>query len=174
MSDEVMSGQARGDATLAAIEQVYRRDLERFLRVAAALLGDRDAARDAVQEGFAHAVARRDTYSGRGPLEAWVWRVVVNRARNYRRDRGAPTAPLERELVDVAATNGARETGALRAALAALPERQRLVVFLHYFADLDYPTIAGALDIRQGTVAATLNAARTNLRRALEQEVPQQ
>jgi RNA polymerase sigma factor (sigma-70 family) len=55
--------------------------------------------------------------------------------------------------------------------LAALPERQRLVVFLRYFADLEYREIATALGIETGTVSATLHAAHANLRRALE-EVP--
>lgn len=161
------------DSTLAAIEQSYRHDLERFLRVAAALLGDREAARDAVQEGFAHAVARRETYSGRGSLEGWLWHVIVNRVRNYRRDQRPTTPQLPFDDARVAAPNGASETSALRAELAALPERQRLVVFLYYFADLDYASIAAALDIREGTVAATLNAARASLRRALlQEEVP--
>jgi RNA polymerase sigma-70 factor, ECF subfamily len=159
------------DSTLDAIEQVYRRDLERFLRVAAAILGDRDPARDAVQEGFAQAVAKRASYSGRGSLEAWLWRVVVNRVRNYRRDERSAVAGCELQEVGVLPSNGAAETTGLRAALAALPERQRLVVFLHYFADLDYASIAATLEIRQGTVAATLNAARANLRRALAEEV---
>jgi sigma-70-like protein len=43
--------------------------------------------------------------------------------------------------------------------VAELPERQRLVVFLRYFADLDHARIAEALEIRPGTVAATLHAA---------------
>jgi DNA-directed RNA polymerase specialized sigma24 family protein len=51
-----------------------------------------------------------------------------------------------------------------------LPERQRLVLFLRYYADLDYHTIATALEIADGTVAATLNAAHTTLRKQLEVE----
>jgi RNA polymerase sigma factor (sigma-70 family) len=55
------------------------------------------------------------------------------------------------------------------AALALLPERQRVVLFLRYYADLDYRTIGDTLGIATGTVAATLNAARTALRRRLEE-----
>ena len=40
------------------------------------------------------------------------------------------------------------------------PQRQREIVFLHYYADLDYASIAEALEISPGTVGATLNAAR--------------
>ena len=53
--------------------------------------------------------------------------------------------------------------------MAALPERQRLVVFLRYFADLDYREIAEALDVKVGTVSATLHAAHAALRSALSE-----
>jgi len=48
--------------------------------------------------------------------------------------------------------------------VAALPERQRLMVFLRYYADLDYRAIATALGVKTGTVSATLNAAHAALR----------
>jgi RNA polymerase sigma factor (sigma-70 family) len=51
--------------------------------------------------------------------------------------------------------------------LAALPERQRTVVFLRYFADLGYRTIAETLDVEVGTVSATLHAAHTVCARQL-------
>ena len=53
--------------------------------------------------------------------------------------------------------------------LDLLTERQREIVFLHYYADLDYAAIAEALAISPGTVGATLNAARNTLRSALEE-----
>jgi RNA polymerase sigma-70 factor, ECF subfamily len=150
-------------ATLAEIEELYRNDLDRFVRVATAILGDREAARDAVQDGFAVAVRKRRLYSRRGPVAGWVWQVVVNTARNAKR-RERPLL----ELQDVpSSSNGTSEGGRLRAALAALPERQRLVVFLHYYADLDYRTIATVLGIQEGTVGATLTAARAALKNAL-------
>jgi RNA polymerase sigma-70 factor, ECF subfamily len=149
-------------ADLEELEELYRRDLDRFVRVATAILGDREAARDAVQDGFAVAVRKRKSYSSRGPLAAWVWKVVVNTARNAKR-RERPSL----ELGEVASSNGTSEVGRLRIALAGLPERQRLVIFLHYYADLDYRTIADALGISEGTVGATLSAARAALRSSL-------
>jgi DNA-directed RNA polymerase specialized sigma24 family protein len=49
----------------------------------------------------------------------------------------------------------------------ALPERQRLALFLRYYADLDYEAIADALGVKAGTIAATLHAAHAALRREL-------
>ena len=47
--------------------------------------------------------------------------------------------------------------------IATLPERQRLVVFLRYYADLDYRTIADALEIEVGSVSATLVARKRSV-----------
>lgn len=157
-------------ASLEEIEELYRSDLDRFLRVAAAILGDREAARDAVHERFAVAVRKRGSYSGRGLVAAWVWQVVVNTVRNYKRGRDQTALELRDDL-SAARGNGDVDSGRLQAALLALPERQRLVVFLRYYADLDYSTIAAALGIQEATVGATLTAARATLRNSLT-EVP--
>jgi DNA-directed RNA polymerase specialized sigma24 family protein len=50
-----------------------------------------------------------------------------------------------------------------------MPDRQRLVLFFRYYADLDYQAIAATLGITPGTVGATLNAAHAALRRSLEE-----
>ena len=162
--------EASEGASLAEIELVYRRRLAEFRRVAAAIVGSREAGRDAVHEGFAIAVRKRKTFRGEGPLEAWLWRVVVNTARGQLRKRTeTPTA------YTAATSNGTPEDDSdayVRAALALMPERQRLVLFLRYYADLDYRTIADALDIAPGTVGVTLSTARERLR-GLLQEIPQ-
>jgi RNA polymerase sigma-70 factor, ECF subfamily len=145
----------------AEIELLYRNRLGRFVRVARAITGDRELALEAVQEGFADALRNARQWDGRGPLEGWVWRCVVNRARKTRR---RPSASPRAE----ADTGSERPDDlALRARLAALPERQRLCVFLRYFADLEYHEIARVLEIEVGTVSATLHAAHTALRNDL-------
>ena len=112
---------------------MYRDRYQAFLRVASAITGDVELGHDAVQEGFAGAVRSRRSYRGRGSLEAWIWRAVVNAARD--RSRVRPEVPLRIEHAASEASSG--EPGALRSAIARLPERQRLAVFLRYFADLD-------------------------------------
>jgi DNA-directed RNA polymerase specialized sigma24 family protein len=65
-------------ATLDQLEAVYRSRLTEFRRVAAAIVADVDRGRDAVQEAFVTAVRRRSTFRGDGPLEAWLWRIVLS------------------------------------------------------------------------------------------------
>jgi RNA polymerase sigma factor (sigma-70 family) len=155
----------RGGASLDELEALYRTRFEAFARVAASVTGDPERALDAVQEGFAAAVRKRGSFRADGPLEAWVWRIVLNAARSDVR-RAAPGPERDQQVV----TNGHPEGDAeLRLALARLPERQRTAVFLRYYADLDYAAIGVALGIADGTVAATLNAAHTTLRTRLEE-----
>lgn len=150
-------------ATAREIEDVYRRDFERFLRVAWSLVSDEEAAYDVVQDAFARALRHRRRFDRRGPLEAWIWRTVVNAART-RRPRVEPVAPASSN-----GGGGPHESTRLGALVAALPERQRLAVFLRYYADLDYATVAEVMDVSSGTVGATLNAARESLRRQLRE-----
>lgn len=145
------------------IESLYRADFRRFERVARAIARDREAGAEAVQDGFADALRHAGQWTGRGSLEGWVWRCVVNRARKAR-PRRLPELPTDEVM-----TNGHDEHTELGVRLAALPERQRLVVFLRYFADLEYREIAAALGIETGTVSATLHAAHASLRAGYEE-----
>lgn len=153
-------------ATLEEIEVLYRNRGGDFRRLAAALVHDRERAVDVVQEAFAAAVRRRDSYRRDGPLDAWVCRIVVNLARNEVARR-----PRELPYAEPVGSNGDRSgpDADLDVALAALTDRQRLVVFLRYYADLDYRAIADTLDISAGTVAATLSCAHAALRRQLQE-----
>lgn len=69
------------------LEELYRAERPQFYRAAAAIAGDPALGEDAVQEAFAKAVRKRRSFRGRGSLEAWVWRIVVNTARDARRRR---------------------------------------------------------------------------------------
>ena len=156
------------DASVSALEQLYRSRYRRFLRVALAVTGSREAAADAVQEAFARALRHRHEFRGEGSLDAWVWRTVLNVALTQRRTGGRETATDTLEEL-AAPTNGhASESAEVRAAVAALPERQRHALFLRHYADLSYDEIADVLGVARGTVAATLHAAHDAVRRAME------
>lgn len=159
---------ARSQPLTGELEGVYRRRYRQFLRVALAILGDEATAHDAVQDGFAQALHEQSSFRGEGPLEAWVWRMVVNASLAARRRRVARQEASE--AADVASANGhAADESGVRAWVAALPERQRLAVYLRYYADLDYRSIADALGVEVGTVSASLSSAHQALRRSLEE-----
>jgi RNA polymerase sigma-70 factor (ECF subfamily) len=167
-----MAEMAFRGATVEALESIYRAGLPRFVRAATAIVGDEAAGRDAVQEAFVKAVRKRSSFKGEAALEAWVWRIVINEALALRRAHVSELALDSETATTPPSTNGApRGDAAVRAWVASLPERQRLVVFLRYFADLDYRSIASALEVEVGTVSATLSSAHAALRRSYEEAV---
>jgi RNA polymerase sigma-70 factor (ECF subfamily) len=129
----------------------------------AAIAGDEDSGADAVHDAFVRAVRKRRSYRGDGPLEAWVWRMVVNAAKK----RKTRAAHIETREAVAAQENGFGDP--VRSLVASLPERQRLTLFLRYYADLDYESIAATLGVTTGTVGATLNAAHAALRGSLKE-----
>ena len=163
--DDRAGGAPLVGATRDAIEAIYRRSYPDFLRVATAITADEAEAADAVQDAFASALRSRRGYRGSGSLDAWLWRVVVNAARKRRAAR-----PNVSDASAGEPAGGSDDPGdeSVRALVAALPERQRLVLFLRYYADLDYRAIGRVLGIRSGTVGATLSAAHQALRAHLE------
>jgi RNA polymerase sigma factor (sigma-70 family) len=154
-------------ATPAQLEGLYRERFTDFVAVAAAICRDPEGGRDAVQSAFVSALRNRRSFRGDSPLEGWVWRIVVNEAKRATRRASIPDAPSDNG-------NGHQPDDPLgiRTWIAALPERQREAVFLRYFADLDYRTIAAALEIEVGTVSATLGAAHRSLRKNLQEVLP--
>ena len=157
----------RPGASLREIETLYTSRFRDYASLATAILKDRDAGRDAVQEAFAKAVRARSSFRSDGSLDAWLWRTVVNTALDEQRRRAQDVARLTSWAPP--SSNGHQPDRDVAAAISGLPERQRLVLFLRYYADLDYAAIAEVLDVAAGTVAATLNAAHKAVRRRLEE-----
>lgn len=153
-------------ASLEDIEALYRSRLTAYSRVAAAVAGGEAAGADAVHEAFVKAVRNRRRFRGTGSLEAWLWRIVLNEAKKTRRAERPAT------LAEEAVSSNGYEPGELAALVALLPQRQRLMLFLRYYADLDYRAIAAAMDVAPGTVAAGLHAAHARLKEQLQEVQP--
>jgi RNA polymerase sigma factor (sigma-70 family) len=110
-------------------------------------------------------MADRPERRARGTLVAGVGRNDLTAARAPR-----PRVEIEQPTEESRAADlDDPDPHGVHAWVSRLPERERLVVFLRYFADLDYRGIAGALGIEVGTVSATLHSAHASLRRSLEE-----
>jgi RNA polymerase sigma-70 factor (ECF subfamily) len=149
-----------------ALERLYRARYTRFRDGLATVTGSYDTAHDVVQDAFAHALTRRNSFRGDGSLEGWVWRIAFRLALR-RRSEPAEGWLVETIVADV--VDPARDPQ-LTEALRTLPPRKRLLVFLHYFADLPYAEIARICGISEGTVGATLAQARSALRQVVDLE----
>jgi RNA polymerase sigma-70 factor (ECF subfamily) len=153
------------DRRVREIERVYRSRYVSFRNALATVSGGREAARDVVQDAFAEALRKRETFRGEGPLEAWIWRIALRIA--FAR-RGTESSLPSVDVGEPALPDGELDPQ-LADALRRLSPRRRLVVFLRYFGDLSYAQIAEVCGISEGTVAATLAQAHDELLHTLEE-----
>ena len=134
-------------------------------RLAARLVGstDRD---DLLQEALSRAWRRWETYDPeRGSPQSWLLAIVADRARRTR--RGRRWLPLWSDRAEIVAPEGEVD---LERAIRGLPKRQRMAVELHYFVGLTTVETGSVMSCAEGTVKSALHDARSNLRRALEQQ----
>jgi RNA polymerase sigma-70 factor (ECF subfamily) len=147
------------------------------------LLHDRDLAADVSNRAFYRAYEHLASFDDSRPLRPWLIRIATHEAlnalRSERREAAhtitGEDAATVLELVgggpDPAEVLRRHESGAaIRAAVERLPEAQRVVVVLRYFADLSYADIAEVTQQTVSNVGVILLRARERLRRELETE----
>jgi len=136
-----------------------------LLRFAYVLTGDRGLAEDLVQEALVKVYRRWDRVWAADQPEAYVRRIVVNEATNWRRRRrnSETPAPVPEGVVGDGVETLAERDLVMRA-LGRLPSRQRAVLALRFYEDLSEAQIAEVLGCAPGTVRSLTNRALTALR----------
>ena len=148
------------------------------------LLGDHNEALDLSQEVFLRVFRTIQTFRGHSSLRTWIYRIVVNQARNrqrwWRRRHRAQQVSLDEHIQNHGdlpeQTNGAAPDTLLnrkelaeqiRVALEDLPFEQRTALVLREIDGLSYEEIGYSLGIAVGTVKSRLARAREALRARL-------
>jgi RNA polymerase sigma-70 factor (ECF subfamily) len=140
--------------------------IPRLRRYARALVGDRAAADDLVQDTLERAWAKLHLYRRGTDLRAWLFTVMHNVHVNKVRATRA-TDPLEDEMPELAqrASQGdALMVRDLDRSISHLPAEQRSVLLLVTLEDMSYDEVARTLGIPIGTVMSRLSRAREKLR----------
>jgi RNA polymerase sigma-70 factor (ECF subfamily) len=166
---ELIAAHCAGDRD--AFGELFRRHRDRMWAVAVRTCGDREMAADAVQDGFLAAFRRADSFRGEAAVTTWLHRIVVNACLDRLRRR-RPTTPLpEYDSLDVADRrddHGATESALdVRAALARLPEGQRLALVLVDMHGLGVAEAAEVLGVAEGTVKSRCARGRATLAEVL-------
>jgi len=150
--------------------EFYRRAKNECLTAVLVSVGDRDTAQELVAEVFSRAWASWRTVSRHPAPKAWVIRTALNAnvSRWRRRRREVPLSEVAL-VADLALPDTADSSvePQIMAALLRLPARQREVVALRLFLDLDTERTAEVLRIAPGTVQAHLGRAIAALRHDL-------
>ena len=155
----------------ARYEAIVRRSSERLVQMLDVVFLDRELAADAAQEAYVQLYLRWNEVGGSPEPEAWLYRVAVNRCKDYRRRLARATKLLRRLVAAAPPQTGAgswEPADDFLAIVRRLPTRQRVAVALFYQADMSIHEISRTMGISEGTVNSHLNRARRTLKGMLE------
>lgn len=146
--------------------EFFQASWERCLRAVVAVVGSTQLAEDQVAEAFAKAwVSWRKVRRHPAP-QAWVVRTALNTGASWWRGRRHELPLADHDLTAPGDPDGGLDATLLMA-IWRLPPRQREVIALRIFLDLDTATIARQLGIEAGTVRMHLSRGVTALRHEL-------
>ena len=158
-----------------ALRTIYERQSGRLFGVANAILRDRDAAADALQDAFLRVSERAGQFDAmRGEASAWLAGIVRHAALDLARKRGRELPsddpalgdiPVAPEALEAVAANA--EGRRLRDCLAALEEKNRTGILLAFVHGLSHAQVAARLELPLGTVKAWIRRGLLQLRECL-------
>ncbi len=146
---------------------------------------NREEAEELYQETMLAAVERQEKIDACGNPGSYLLGISIGLWKNFRRKKARrgrilPESPLEEQLEQVYMAEGAQspeeeivageEAALVRRAVAGLPEKYRIPVYLYYSRELSVEEIAGAMHIPKGTVKSRLHKARCMIKECVEAE----
>jgi RNA polymerase sigma-70 factor (ECF subfamily) len=167
----VLAGEAH------AFDEIVERHRRAVYQVCFRFVNNHEDASDLAQETFVRAWKGLRNFKGDAALSTWLYRIAVNVCLNRVSAKRIATEPLETDrYVDTTAEPpGAglmrdERAGAVRRAIAQLPEKQRATLILRAYHDMSHQEIADVLGSSVGAVKANFFHALTNLRKILGRE----
>jgi RNA polymerase sigma-70 factor (ECF subfamily) len=182
-AEDVRLMQLAGAGDMAAFEQLVERHQRLVIGTVGRMLGSQSDAEDIAQQVFLRVWKNAGRYVPQARFTTWLLKITRNLVFNEMRRRSRhPQVPLqpnpeeeERPLKDDQAVApdtsllDAELQQAVDAAIAQLPDSQRMAVILRRYEELSYEEIAEALDQSVSAVKSLLFRARTELRERLNQ-----
>lgn len=178
--DAVLVARARAGET-GAFEEIFLRYRNQIFSLTYRMTGNHTDAEDLCQEVFLQAMRKIGSFQGRSSFSTWLYRVAINRSKDFLRKKGKSpelltdeetTAPREnligegkdpeREAISTEAK------GLVQGALLMLPMGLRTPMVLHDLEGLQYREIAEILRLPVGTVKSRIFRARVKLAEILE------
>jgi RNA polymerase sigma-70 factor (family 1) len=161
-----------------AFDTIFDRFYERLTVFATGIVGDKEAAKDIVQEVFVELAEKQGTIDRIQNFQAFLFIAARNRCANYLRREKRLTARnrlfMERlDDPDELANDRLDDEFlcALHQSMERLPGRSRQIVELYYIEEMRYKEIAEKLHISDRTVESTLRSALLKLRQSLAKNI---
>jgi len=154
-----------GSSTQLSDAKVYELHADELIRFATGIVGASDAA-DVLSTAMVNALSSK-AWPTVTEKRAYLYRCVLNAARSSMRS-GSRRRLRELRVVYPESTPPTETAPEVWAAVSGLSPRQRAVVFLTYWEDLDTAAVAHRLGLSEGSVKQHLARARAHLRRKLD------
>ncbi len=171
----ISARESRESLRAELVDVVFRRHYAALLRLAVVMLGDREAAEDAVQDAFV--ALHRNVSKLRDPeaAEAYVRSAVLNRCRSWVRRQATQRAKRPLLLVQARPSTSTEEriefrdeVGSLVTAMRSLPRRQREALACRFVLELSVAETAELLDISAGSVKTHTHRGLQALQQGIE------
>jgi DNA-directed RNA polymerase specialized sigma24 family protein len=176
-------GQTHGESSNAAdvarggFDDFVRLHFDPLARALSMITLDKGLAADAAQDAFLRVHLRWQEIDTLDDPVAWLYRVAINRSRDYRRQLRRAAKLFDR-LTAQAVVEGDTGSGSgpwvpevgFANLVRQLPRQQRVAAVLYYEADLSTAEIARVMRMSEGAVKSHLHRARESLRPLLEAE----
>lgn len=155
---------------MRAYRELVGRHLNRGVKVAERMLGNRQDAEDVMQEACLKIWKEAPRWKPQAKFSTWLYRVVLNACLD--RKRRIVPARAEEELDEIADDKpmadavmiGRQRSDSVKVALQALPDRQRAAVILSYYEELSNQEAADSMGVALGAFQQLLFRAKQNLK----------
>lgn len=174
LDQELMAAVARQDSR--AFARLVDRHLAWSLRFVERMLGAREEAEDLVQTAFLRVWQGASRWQPNAKFSTWFYRVLHNLCMDHFRRRVPGTEVLDESLVAEGPSQEQRlaecqRAERVRAALAALPQRQRAAIVLCYYQECSQAEAAAALGVSEGALESLLSRGRAGLKKHMQQDL---
>lgn len=165
---ELISRTREGD--LAAFDRLMELHQQRALVLAWRMLGNREDAKDAVQDSFLKAYTNLGKFDSRHDFAGWLYRIVINTCRDQVRRR-RPVESFDADIAEPLSSSPDSEAALLdqekqrllMSALETLSRKERAAIVLRDFEGLSTERVAEILGSSPVTVRSQISAARTKM-----------
>ncbi len=179
-NEELMTRVQRGD--MNAYQELIQLYQKKVFRVISSYQRNPEDAMEVVQDTFLKVYIARNTWERRTSFAAWLYRIAINASIDRYRRSGKDKATYLEDMVEAQIHDSAtaerprtalerlrdqERRRILEEAIRKLPERQREVVSLRYFAEMQLVEIAALLNCPLGTVKSNLHKAVNALKNLL-------
>lgn len=178
--EQLVTRARTGDS--AAHQALYEDTVNGVWYIVSRLVDRREDAEDLVQDTYVTAFSHLDGLEQPQAFPKWLHRIAANRTTNYLKKKRPvlfDTDEQEEQMLNAipavgedflpeefAVNQELRDT--LMTAIAQLPEKQRMAIFLHYYEGTPVKELAETLNVGENTVKSRLNAGRAGIRKHLE------